>query len=58
VDVTDWQLWFLGCLSRAIAGADAAGGHVLRKANFWQRHARVAFSERRCLAAPSVSKLY
>jgi Fic family protein len=46
VDVTDWLLWFLGCFSRAIAGADAAGGDVLRKADFWQRHARVAFSER------------
>jgi Fic family protein len=46
VDVTDWLLWFLGCFSRAIAGADAAGAHLLRKADFWQHHAHVALSER------------
>lgn len=46
VDVTGWLLWFLGCFSRAIAGADSGSAHVLRKADFWQRHARVAFSAR------------
>ena len=36
----------LGCLSRAIDGAEAACAHVLRKADFWQRFAREPFSER------------
>jgi Fic family protein len=46
VDVTDWLVWFLGCFSRAIEGAEAASAHVLRKADFWQRYARERFSER------------
>jgi len=39
LDITDWLLWFLACLARAIDGADATRGPILRKADFWQRHA-------------------
>lgn len=39
LDITPWLLWFLGCLSRAIAGAGDTYSHVLHKAEFWQRHA-------------------
>lgn len=46
VDVTNWLGWFLDCFSRAIDGAATAGGAVLRKADFWQRYAREAFSDR------------
>lgn len=46
IDVTDWLLWFLDCFSRAIDGAEAATGHVLGKADFWQRYAREAISDR------------
>ena len=46
LEVTDWLLWFLGCFSRAIEGAEVASAHVLRKADFWQRYARERFSER------------
>jgi len=46
LDVTDWLAWFLACLSRAIDGAEEACQDVLRKADFWQRYAREAFSER------------
>jgi Fic family protein len=46
LDVTDWLVWFLGCFSRAIDGAEAASANVLRKADFWQRYAREPFSER------------
>ena len=46
VDVTDWMVWFLNCFSRAIDGAGLAAANVLRKADFWQRHAREAFNER------------
>jgi Fic family protein len=45
-DVTDWLVWFLRCFARAIDGAEAACANVLRKADFWQRYARVPFSER------------
>lgn len=46
LDITDWLVWFLGCFSRAIDGAEAACANVLRKADFWQRYAREPFSER------------
>jgi Fic family protein len=39
-------LWFLRCLARPIDGAEAASGHVLRKADFWQRYARASLSAR------------
>ena len=46
VDVTEWLVWFLGCFSRAIDGAEATSANVLRKADFWQRHAGEPFSDR------------
>lgn len=46
LNVTDWLSWFLGCFSRAIDGAEAVSGNVLRKADFWHCYAREPFSER------------
>lgn len=46
LDVTDWLLWFLGCFSRAIDGAEASYVNVLHKADFWQRYTREPFTER------------
>lgn len=46
LDVTAWLLWFLGCLGRAVQGAETQLLHVLRKARFWEAHAGEAFSER------------
>jgi len=43
VDVTDWLLWFLGCFSRAIDGAQTIMASVLQRAEFWQRHADEKF---------------
>ena len=37
LDVTSWMEWFLGCLERAIAGADETLSKVLRKAKIWDR---------------------
>ena len=36
LDVTPWMAWFLGCLGRAIDGAEIALAEVLVKARFWQ----------------------
>ena len=36
-DVTSWLEWFLGCLGRAIAGAEVLLSVVLRKAKTWER---------------------
>jgi Fic family protein len=46
VDVTRWQDWFLGCLSRAIEGAHDTLGAVWAKARFWERFATEPLNER------------
>jgi Fic family protein len=46
VDVTEWLLWFLGCFSRAIDGSQTILANVLKKADFWQRHAGEEFIDR------------
>ena len=46
LDVTAWVLWFLGCLERAVAGAEETLSAVLRKARFWEAHATAPFNER------------
>ena len=46
VDVTQWQSWFLGCLLRAIDGAQDVLGSVLLKARFWERFATEPLNER------------
>ena len=37
LDVTLWMEWFLGCLGRAIDGAQSLLAGVLAKARFWER---------------------
>src|SRR6202171_3246866 len=37
MDVTDWLIWFLGCLGRAIEKANMLTGSVLEKDAFWRR---------------------
>lgn len=46
LDVTEWQIWFLSCLGRAIEGADGTLSAVMDKARFWQRFATESFNER------------
>ena len=46
LDVTPWLNWFLGCLLRAVQGADATLAAVLDKAQFWQRWAGTPMNER------------
>ena len=46
LDVTEWLLWFLACLQRAIARADETLSAVLAKANFLERFASAPMNER------------
>jgi Fic family protein len=46
LDVTDWLEWFLGCLLRAVQGAESTLSAVLAKAGFWNRWAGVSMNER------------
>lgn len=46
LNVTQWQIWFLDCLLRAIDGAQDILGAVLNKAQFWERFAKEPLNER------------
>lgn len=48
VDITGWLRWVLGCLRRAIDGADRTIGTVLAKARMWERiHRRPVHARQR-----------
>ena len=49
MDVTPWMEWFVGCLGRAIDGAQAILGTVLTKARFWESVQGVSLNERQRL---------
>ena len=46
LDITPWMEWFLGCLGRAIEGAQTTLATVLAKARFWERVADFPVNER------------
>ena len=46
LEVTQWLSWFLGCLLRAIQGAEASLAATLIKANFWQRWSNAPMNAR------------
>ena len=46
LDITPWLTWFVDCLDRAIDGAEAILASVVRKARFWETHAKAAINER------------
>jgi Fic family protein len=49
LDITPWMEWFLGCLGRAIDGAQTTLGAVLTKARFWEKMAGISINERQHL---------
>ncbi|MGI4815289.1 MAG: Fic family protein [Janthinobacterium lividum] len=46
LDITEWLMWFLGCFTRALDGAETLIAEVAHKADFWQRYAGKSFTER------------
>ena len=46
LDITPWLQWFLGCLGRAVDGAETTLSAVLAKARFWDSVQRIALNER------------
>ena len=48
-EITNWLEWFLGCLGRAVAGAEDALGAVLFKARLWEKINRQPVNERQRL---------
>jgi Fic family protein len=49
MDITPWMDWFLGCLGRAVDGAESILGAVLIKARFWESVRGVSLNERQTL---------
>lgn len=45
-DLTLWMEWFLNCLRNAILLSEATLQSVVRKAEFWTKHAQTSFNER------------
>jgi Fic family protein len=46
LDITTWLEWFLQCLDRAFDGAEETLANVLRKAEFWKKHAAILLNDR------------
>ena len=46
MDITPWMDWFLGCLGRAIDGAQGILGTILFKARFWEAIGDFPLNER------------
>jgi Fic family protein len=49
MDVTAWMEWFLGCLARAIEGAQSALSGVIEKARYWEKLRDVRLNDRQRL---------
>lgn len=49
MEITPWMAWFLGCLTRAIEGAQATLSGVVTKARYWERLRNVPLNERQRL---------
>jgi Fic family protein len=49
LDVTRWIQWFLQCLMAALLATDDTLDDVLRKAKFWETHAKTIFNTRQQL---------
>jgi Fic family protein len=46
MDVTGWMRWFLGCMGRAVDGAQAGLSGVLQRGEFWESLKDFALNER------------
>jgi Fic family protein len=45
LDITDWLVWFLNCLDRAIEATDETLAEVMKKAKFWEKNSQ-GFNDR------------
>ncbi len=46
MDITEWMLWFFGCIENAILSATEAMKCTLKKALYWERFRNVTVNER------------
>ncbi|RMH40646.1 MAG: Fic family protein [Gammaproteobacteria bacterium] len=45
-EITEWLLWFLDCMTRAILRSNGLLNNVLAKARYWQSHFQTELNER------------
>ena len=55
VDITEWLLWFLKCLDRALIATDVVLKRVLTKTKFWDKNTETNINERQRLL---INKLF
>lgn len=55
LDVTDWLVWFLDCLTAALEATERTLARVLNKARFWEMHRATALNDRQRLM---INKLF
>ena len=55
LDITEWLVWFLDCLTAALQSTDKTLARVLTKAKFWEQHRATILNERQRLM---VNKLF
>lgn len=48
-DITDWLVWFLFCLERALINTENILESTLAKAKFWEQHSHLSLNERQRL---------
>lgn len=46
LDITEWIIWFLNCLTTALTSTDSILTRVLFKADFWQKHVGTNINDR------------
>lgn len=46
LDITQWLVWFMECLDRAISLSDQNLSDVLQKATFWEKHQHTILNDR------------
>ena len=49
LDISEWLMWFLTCLEKALNATEATLERVLNKARFWEKHATTVLNERQVL---------
>jgi Fic family protein len=49
LDITDWLVWFLACLDRAITASTQTLSGVIQKAKFWEANQSVSLNQRQRL---------
>ncbi len=48
-DITEWLIWFLNCLYRALENTEETIGNILDKAAFWDKHKDTVLNSRQRL---------